>query len=294
MNRKMIFHTLGIVLNFEAVALVLPLFCALIYREPCANIFIISIALCFLTGTLLTSRRIENKTIYAKEGFVIVALSWFVISAFGAIPFVISGSIPNFIDAFFETASGFTTTGASILTDVEALPKSMLFWRSFTHWIGGMGVLVLLVAILPLSGGKNMFLIRAESPGPEVNKLVSRVGSTAKILYSMYLFITVAEIIFLICGGFDLYEAMTISFGTAGTGGFAILNSGLASYSPYIQVVVTVFMLLFGVDFSVYYLIIMKRFKAAVRSEEVRAYISIFTVAAVIIAVNCLSFFGSF
>ena len=294
MNRRIIVHTLGIVLNFEAAALVLPLICALILRESCINVFLISIAICLLAGTILTWKRPGNKTMYAKEGFVIVALSWFLISIFGAIPFYISGAIPNFIDAFFETASGFTTTGASILKNVEALPKSMLMWRSFTHWIGGMGVLVLLVAILPLSGSKNMFLIRAESPGPEVNKLVSRVGSTAKILYGMYLFFTVTEIIFLLAGGFDLFEALTISFGTAGTGGFAILNSGLASYSPYIQIVVTVFMILFGVDFSVYYLLIMRRFKAAFRSEEVRMYIGVVIAASLVIALNCMHIFKNF
>ena len=294
MNYRIIFYTLGWVLNIEAFCLLLPAICSLCYSEPYFITFLICIGLCLLFGVPLVVKSPKNKTMFAKEGYITVALSWIIISIFGALPFVFSGSIPNFIDALFETASGFTTTGASILTDVEALPKSILFWRSFTHWIGGMGVLVFLVAILPLFGGSNLNLIKAESPGPSVSKLVPKVKTTAKLLYSMYLGMTVIEIILLLLGGLNLFEALTLSFGTAGTGGFAILNSGLATYSSYVQIVITIFMVLFGVDFSVYYLLLMRKFKSAIRSDEVRVYFTVFAISSIIIAVNCLNLFNGF
>lgn len=293
MNYRLILSTLGKVLICEAGCLVLPLLCAIVYGEACINDFLICIGICVLAGLVLACFKPKSKSLFSKEGYVTVALSWIVMSIFGALPFYISGYIPNFIDAFFETASGFSTTGASILTDVEALPKSLLFWRSFTHWIGGMGVLVFLVAILPLSGGSNVYLIKAESPGPSVSKLVPKVKEGAKILYFIYIGFTLAEFVFLLIGGLDIFSALTLTFGTAGTGGFAILNSGIASYSPYIQNVITIFMIIFGVDFSIYYLIILRKFKSVLKSDEFKAYLGIIAVSIVIITVNCLPLFDS-
>ena len=286
MNYKIIINTLGWVLNVEAAALVLPLICAIIFAEPIAATFVLCILICGILGAACTIPTIKNRTMFSREGFVIVALSWIVMSIFGALPFVISGYIPSFVDAVFETVSGFTTTGASILTDVEALPKSLLFWRSFTHFIGGMGVLVFLVAILPLSGGNNLYLIKAESPGPSVSKLVPKIKSTAKILYIIYIALTLTEVVFLRAGGLDTFSSLTLSFGTAGTGGFAVLNSGLSGYSPYIQNVITVFMILFGIDFSVYYMLLLGKFRSAMRSEEVRTYLGIILVSIIIITIN--------
>ncbi len=294
MNYKVIMHTLGWVLNFEAICMVLPLICSLCYGEECAITFAICIALCFAIGTTLTRIMPKNRDMYAKEGFMTVGLSWIFMSIFGALPFVLSGSIPNFIDALFETVSGFSTTGASILTDVAALPKGMLFWRSFTHWIGGMGVLVFLMAIVPLSGGHNFYLMKAESPGPAVGKLVPRARTSAKILYAIYTGMTLVEIIFLLAGGMNFFEATTITFGTAGTGGFAVSNSGLADYSSYIQVVVTVFMLLFGVDFSIYYLILVRKAREAFHSDELKAYFSIVIVSIIIICINVFKMYDGF
>lgn len=292
MNIRIISYIIGWVLNCEAACLLLPLVCAFIYDEPCAMVFAMCIALCLLAGVALTFKPPAKRSMYSREGFITVALSWIVISLFGALPFYFSGYIKNFIDAVFETVSGFTTTGASILTDVEVLPKSLLFWRSFTHWIGGMGVLVFLVAILPLSGGDNFHLIRAESPGPSVSKLVPKVGASAKILYGIYILLTVIQTVLMLLGGLSLFEALTLTFGTAGTGGFAILNSGLATYSPYIQNVVTVFMIMFGIDFTVYYLILIGKLRLSTLSDEVKAYLGIIFTAIVIISINCRSLFS--
>ncbi len=293
MNYNMILYILGIVLNFEGVCLILPLICSLIYGEANTITYVMCILICAIPGLILIRKRPENKTMYQREGFISVALTWIVMSLFGALPFTLTGYIPNYIDALFETVSGFTTTGASILTDVESLPKSLLFWRSFTHWVGGMGVIVFLLSILQLSGGNNIFLIKAESPGPSVSKLVPKVRSTAKLLYGMYMFFTFAEILLLLCGGLSIFESLTLTFGTAGTGGFAVLNSGIADYSSYVQIVITVFMIIFGVDFSVYYLILLKKFKLSELSEEVRVYFGIIFVSAIIIAINCMSVFSS-
>jgi len=286
MNYRMILYVLGCVLNIEAAAFILPFLCAVIYDEPNKWVFAVCAIICFAFGLVLTLARPKDRTMFAKEGFVAVALSWIGMSIFGALPFVISGSIPNFIDALFETASGFSTTGASILTDVDVLPKSVLFWRSFTHWIGGMGVLVFLVALLPLSGGSNLHLIRAESPGPAVGKLVPRVRTTAKILYGIYLGLTLLGIILLKLGGLDWFEASTLTFGAAGTGGFAIKNSGIADYSSYVQVVITVLMTIFGIDFTFYYLILMRKIKGAFKMEEVWTYLGIIAASIAIIFFN--------
>ncbi len=288
MNKKIIFHTLGWVLLIEAICMILPLICAMIYREREVLSFAYTIAGVAIIGFGLTKLPIKSKSIYAKEGLIIVALSWIVMSVAGAVPFVISGHIPSFIDALFETVSGFTTTGASILTNVEALPNSLLFWRSFTHWIGGMGVLVFLLAILPISGANNIHLMRAESPGPTVSKLVPRIKSTAKILYAIYSVMTVIQIILLILGDMEPFEAILYSMGTAGTGGFGIKNNSVEGYSPYLQNVITVFMLLFGINFSLYYLALTKRFKEAINSSELKTYLGLFAVASIFICINIL------
>ncbi len=293
MNYRIISYVLGCVLNIEAVAMVLPFLCSLIFDEQIKWVFPVCIVLCLIVGIPLIMAKPKNRNMFAKEGFVAVALSWIVMSIFGAMPFVISGSIPSFIDAFFETASGFTTTGASILTDVEALSKSLIFWRSFTHWIGGMGVLVFLVALLPMSGGSNLHLIRAESPGHSVGKLVPRVRSTAKILYGIYIGFTMTEIVLLMLGGLDWFEASTLTFGTVGTGGFSIRNSGLADYSPYVQIVITVFMILCGIDFTFYYMLLMRKVKTAFKMEEVRAYLVIIIASVAVIFFNIQSSFAS-
>ena len=291
MNIKRVFHTLGIVLCCEAFLMVLPLVCAFIYGEKEYASFLISMLLCLFAGLLLVLLKAKNRSIYSKEGFVIVALSWIVLSIFGCIPFVISGYIPNFVQAFFETVSGFTTTGASILIDIEALPKSLLFWRSFTHWIGGMGVLVFLVALLPLSGGSNLYLMKAESTGPSVTKLVPKVKSSAKILYGIYIGLSVIMTILLLLGGMNLFEALTHMFGTAGTGGFGILNTSIGGYSAYIQNVITIFMILFGIDFSVYYIILLRKFKLLFQSSEVKTYLGILAISTLIICINCVDLF---
>ncbi len=287
MNYSMIIYLLGWILNFEAIFLVIPAITAIIYGEAEIFSFLITIVICLLIGLSATLiRKPKKKTIYAREGFVIVALSWIVLSIFGSLPFVISGSIPSFINALFETVSGFTTTGATILSDVEALPKSILLWRSFTHWIGGMGVLVFIMAFLPLSGAQNMNLMKAESPGPSVSKLVPKIKTTALILYSMYFGLTVLQFLLLIAGGTPVFDSINITFATAGTGGFGIKNDSLASYSNYVQIVTTVFMILFGVNFNIYFLLIIRKFRDALKNTEVRAYFSIIAVAVLIITLN--------
>ncbi len=291
MDFKRIFHTLGVVLCFEAMLLILPSICAIIYDEVAIYSFIASIVLCLVCGIPLYLIKPKKNEMYSKEGFVVVALSWILMSLFGALPFVFSGAIPNFIRAFFETASGFTTTGASILKDVEVIPKSVLFWRSFTHWIGGMGVLVFLMSILSLSGGSNLHLMRAESTGPAVNKLVPKVKSSAKILYGIYMGLSLILLVLLLAGGMSFFDAIIHMFGTAGTGGFGIKNSSLADYSPYLQIVITVFMALFGIDFSVYYLLLLGKFKLMLKSDEVKAYIGIILVSTLIISINCVNLF---
>ncbi len=291
MNYRMVLYVLGLVVDIEAVALLLPFICGVVYDEPSRWAFLIGAVICLAVGIPLSARKPKDRTMFAKEGFIIVSLSWIVMSLLGALPLVISGVIPNYIDAFFETASGFTTTGASILTDVEALPKCALFWRSFTHWIGGMGVIVFLVSILSLSGGDDFHLIRAESPGHSVSKLVPKVKSTAMILYQIYIAFTVVEVILLLCGGIGLFDALTLSFGTAGTGGFASKNTSIAGYSSYVQIVITVFMAIFGVDFSFYYLLLMRKWRDVMKMEEVRAYFVILLVSALFISLNVMSSF---
>lgn len=294
MNYRLVFYTLGMVLNTAGVCMILPLICALFYHEPYTITFLVCILLCLLFGIPLTLKRPKDHSMYAKEGFVIVASSWIVISLFGSLPFILSGKIPNFFDAFFETVSGFSTTGASILETVESLPQSLLFWRSFTHWLGGMGVLVFLVALLPSSGGSNFYLMQAESTGANVSKLVPKVRSTAKLLYGMYIGLTLTEVLLLLLGGMSLFESLTLSFGTAGTGGFGLLSDSIGSYSPYVQWVITIFMLLFGIDFSIYHMLLLRKFKSAFSSEEVRGYLSIILISTSLICINCWDKFSGF
>lgn len=293
MNYSIIIYIIGMILKIEAAFMLLPAVTALIYQETCGVAFLITIVLCLAIGFPLTRKKPTRKAFYTKEGFVTVALSWIVLSIMGAIPFVISRSIPNPVDALFETVSGFTTTGASILSNVEALPHCMLMWRSFTHWIGGMGVLVFILSLLPLTGGYHMNLMKAESPGPSVSKLAPKVQSTAKILYTIYFVMTVIQIVLLLIGGMPLFDAICTAFGTAGTGGFGIKNDSMASYSTYLQVVITVFMILFGVNFNAYFFIITKKFAQAFKMEEVRYYFGIIGVATLIITCNIYHIFGS-
>lgn len=294
MNYRIITYIVGWVFNLQAIFMVLPILTAVIYGEKDIFAFLAAIIICLVIGLPLTRKKPSNKVFYIKDGCVAVALSWVVLSITGAIPFVLSGSIPHPIDAIFETVSGFTTTGASILAEVESLPKSILFWRSFTHWIGGMGVLVFLLSLLPLAGGYHMNLMRAESPGPSVSKLLPKVQSTAKILYGIYLGMTVLQIIFLLLGGVPLFDTLCITFGSAGTGGFGIKNDSLGSYSTYCQVVTTIFIILFGVNFSAYYLILTKKFKAAFHIEEIRYYFGIILASIILIAINTRHMFSGF
>ena len=254
-------------LLLEAVLLILPLVTALIYRETCSVAILIAIGAALFAGFLMmVIFKPSDTVIYSREGFVITALTWVLFSAIGALPFVISGEIPSYIDAFFETVSGFTTTGDSILTNVEAMSHGLLMWRSFTHWVGGMGIRVMVMAVAPMMTDRSIHIMRAEMPGPVVGKLVPKVRQTAKILYVMYIVLTVVEIVLLLFGGMNLFESMTYTFGTAGTGGFGIKADSMASYSPYLQWVVTIFMFIFGINFNLYYLMLIKRFKAAFSS----------------------------
>jgi len=273
--------------------MVLPTVVALIYRESEVWCFLATMAVCLMVGMLLVRRKPKNQIFYVAESFVAVSLSWVLLSVMGAVPFVLSGYIPNPIDALFETVSGFTTTGASILSNVEQLPKCLLFWRSFTHWIGGMGVLVFLLSVLPMVGGSHMNLMKAESPGPIVSRLVPKVQMTAKLLYQIYLGMTILEAVILILGKMPIFDAITITVGTAGTGGFAIRNDSLASYTAFQKNVVTVFMILFGVNFNFYFFLLMRKMGQAFKMQEVRAYFLIIASAIGIITVNTVALCGN-
>ena len=293
MNYAVVFRLLGYILMIEGALLLLPAATSLLYGEwMVLGVFLLTAAVSAAIGFVLKGIKPRSKVFYMREGFAATALSWIVISVVGAVPFVLTGCIPNPVDALFETVSGFTTTGASILPGVEDLPKGILLWRSFTHWIGGMGVLVFLLSLLPLTGGSHVNLMKAESPGPQVDKLVPKVQSTAKILYGIYLFLTVLEFVFLLFGGMPVFESMLTAFGTAGTGGFGFKNDSFTSFSPYIQWVVTIFMILFGVNFNAYFLLLMRRFRRAAASEEVRAYFIIIAVAVGIITCNIYSMYN--
>lgn len=291
MNLSMIRYVLGLVMMFEGAFLSLPCVVALIYQEKKGFSFFIMMIICLLLGFLLRYKKPKNHVFYAKEGFVTVAASWIVLSFFGGLPFVLNGDIPSVVDAMFETVSGFTTTGSSILSDVEALSKCSLFWRSFTHWIGGMGVFVFVLAVMPLTGGQNIHLMRAESPGPSVGKLVPKLRTTSMILYKIYFVMTVIMVLLLLAGRMPLFESLLLSFGAAGTGGFGILNTGCATYTPYVQYVIAVFMILFGVNFNVYYFLLIRRFKEAIKYEELKYYLLFIGASVTLITVNiCRTF----
>ena len=290
MNYSVVIYILGWIMEIEAAFLALPGIVSAIYGESGGFAFLWVALGSAVVGSVIILHRPKNMRFYLREGFVTVALSWILMSVIGCLPFVINGDIPHFADALFEMISGFTTTGATVVSDVEGLTKGSLFWRSFSHWIGGMGVLVFLLAIVPMAGGSHMNLMKAESPGPSVGKLVPKVRQTAKYLYIIYFALTVIEVIFLLFGGMNLFEALTTSFGTAGTGGFAIWNDGFVSVSPYIQWVVTIFMLLFGVNFGFYFLILTGKLRDALKFEEVRVYFIIVIASAVFIFINLWHF----
>ena len=286
MNRSMVSYLIGWIIGCEGLLLVLPVVVAAVYGEGEGWAFVATAAGCLALAFLLSHKKPQNRVFYLKEGFVTTALGWVALSVIGAVPFLLTGSISHPVDALFETVSGFTTTGASILADVEVLSHCVLFWRSFTHWIGGMGVLVFLLTLLPLTGGSHINLMKAESPGPQVERLVPKVRSTAKILYGIYLSLTLLEVGLLLAGGMSLFDALTTSFGTAGTGGFGIKNDSIAGYSVYLQSVVTVFMILFGVNFNFYFFLLMRKFSRAFAMEEVRCYLAIIAATTVIITLN--------
>ena len=289
----MIAFVIGRILLTEAALLVIPLAVALLCGESPAP-FLLPIALLVLLGGLMSFRRPRSTSLFARDGLAVVALAWIAMSAFGALPFYVSGEIPSYVDCFFETVSGFTTTGASILPEVESLSKSILFWRSFTHWVGGMGVLVFVMAVLPMTDGHGMHLLRAEVPGPTVGKLVSRMGDSAKILYGIYLVMTIVEIILLLLGDMPLFDACINSFGSAGTGGFSCRNLSIGAYNnAYYDVVIGIFMLLFGVNFNLYYFLLVRKFRDVFRSEELRTYLIIVAVAVSAITLDILHIYRS-
>lgn len=288
MNRRMIINAVGLVLRVEAVLLLLPAIVGVIYGERQTWLaFLISAAISLVLG-LLPKYFLKPRThvIYAKEGFIIVAFTWIMLSLVGAVPLVLSGAVTSYADAFFEIVSGFTTTGASVIPDVEALTRGVLFWRSFTHWVGGMGIIVFVMAILPNVSERPIHILRAEIPGPTVGKLVPRIKDTALILYLIYIGMTVIETIMLLFGGMSFFESLLHAFGTAGTGGFGIKRDSIAGYSPYIQWVITVFMVLFGVNFNLYYLALLRKFKAVVTSTELWAYLGIIISSVAVISWN--------
>lgn len=295
MNKRIVISTTGYILLAEAGLMLLPALVALYYRDNSFGFLLLSAGICALFGMILRLFKPVNTAIYAREGFVIVSLSWLLMSAFGALPFYLSGAIPNYIDAFFETVSGFTTTGATILMQVEPLGPGLLFWRSFTHWIGGMGVLVFVLLILPLGGERSIHLMRAEVPGPIAGKLVPRMRNTAKILYFMYFGLTLLETLLLVLGGMSLYDSLIAAFSTAGTGGYLNYSDNIAHFnSPYIEYVIGIFMLLFGVNFNLYYLILIKKAKQVFKNEEFRAYFCIVAISVILITVNIFNTCGSF
>ena len=285
---------IGQIIKLEAVLLVLPLAVSIIYRERCALSFLITALASLFVGFVVTLiSKPGNRLIYAKEGFVIVALAWLALSAIGAVPFVLSGEVRSYADAFFETVSGFTTTGASVLTDIEGMSHGLLFWRSFTHWVGGMGVLVFIMAIIPSVCDRSIHILRAEMPGPVMGKLVPKLKQTAKILYLIYIVMTVLEMILLLCGGMSLFDSALHSFATAGTGGFGIKGDSIASYSPYLQWVIAAFMFLFGINFNIYYLLLVRRFRSVLKSTETWCYIAICLISVSIITGNIYSIYGN-
>lgn len=296
MNRRMVLYTLGHISVANAALLTLPMVVSLIYGEFGSMLaFLISAGISIVLGLLLRfTARPGTKVIYAKEGFAIVSYAWLLMAAIGALPFVIEGAIPSYFDAFFETVSGFTTTGASILSgeSITSMSHGLLFWRSFTHWIGGMGVLVFVMAIIPNISDRSIHIMRAEMPGPEVGKLLPKARDTAKILYLIYIVMTAVEIILLLCGGMPFFDSVVHSFGTAGTGGFGIKPDSIGSYSPYLQWVIAIFMLIFGINFNLFYLILIRKFSHVFRNSELWCYLGIVGISVCIITANIFSMYN--
>lgn len=293
MNYRVVFYILGCILKVEAGLLLLPVLVGVIYQESTGWSFLITAAICFVLGCIMSIKKPENRQVYAKEGYSIVGLTWLLMSAFAALPFTLSGDIPSYVDAFFEAASGLSTTGSSILAEIASLSHPVLFWRSFTHWIGGMGVIVFVLALVPIMGGTTLSLMQAESPGPVVGKLVPRIRESAAILYKIYMGITIVEAVLLRILGMDWFTSLTTTFGTVGTGGLAVTNDSLMSFSPAIQNTVTVFMILCGVNFTFYYLVLQKKLRSAFKMEEVRIYFGIILTAVAIITINIHEMYSS-
>lgn len=294
MNYGVVVYILGRILQAEGLFLVLPAIVGVVYGENTYISYLISVGICLFVGTLLSVKKPKNGGLYLKEGFFVVGLGWILMSLFGAIPFVLTGDIPNYVDALFETVSGLSTTGASILTDVEGLSRAGLFWRSFTHLLGGMGVFVFLSALLPMLGGNSMNLMKAESTGPSVDKLVPRLKDTAFILYAIYLSMGFVEFIILLCLKMPAFDSMLITFGTIGTGGFGIVNTSCAAYSPAIQWTITIFMLLSGVNYGMYFLLLRRKFKSAFGLSEVKLYFGVYLAAVIMICINLWNYYPTF
>ena len=297
MNFKMMGRFIAQIVAFEAAFMLPALFISIGYGEaPAVKAFLITVGIMLLlsAGLYALCRR-AGRLFGAREGFVCVALSWMAMSLLGALPFVLSGQVSHYIDALFETVSGFTTTGSSVIADVESLYRGLIYWRSFTHWVGGMGVLVFLLAILPGSQGSGftMHLLRAESPGPDVGKLVPKMRQTALILYCIYIVLTILNVIFLLCGRMHWLDALCTAFGTAGTGGFGVYNDSLGSVSPYIQNVTTVFMFLFGINFSCYYLLLLGRLKSVFKDEELRLYVGLAIACVIALVLTIRPLYGT-
>lgn len=296
MNYRAVVNVLGRILLLEAVLLCFPIIVDLIYKEGIWLSFLIPLAcLLVISVPIVLFVKPKDKRLYAKEGFVITSLAWVFMSLFGAIPFVIAGALPNFFEALFEAVSGFTTTGASVIQNLEILPRSILFWRSFMHWIGGMGILVFVLALIPNQEGGSMHILRAESTGPNVGKLVSKMNLTARILYAIYTVLTVACFIFLVAGKMPVFDSICTALGTAGTGGFGVWNNSLAHYnSVYLEMVTAIFMFIFGINFNVFYLILIKKFSDVIKMEEVRAYFIIVIIATILIALDIMTLYNNF
>nr|WP_297171635.1 TrkH family potassium uptake protein [uncultured Agathobaculum sp.] len=295
MNYAMIRYLIGWMLGVESVFLLLPALTAVVYQEHVVSAYVGTAALCLAIAVLFCRKKPANPRFYAREGFVTVALCWIVLAVTGALPFLLSGEIPSLVDALFETISGFTTTGSTVVADVEALSHAALLWRSVTHWIGGMGVLVFMLIILPLAGGQTIYLMRAESPGPSVSKMSPHIRDTAFILYAIYFGMTVLQVILLVVGGMAFFDAVCTSMATAGTGGFGIWNNSMAHYeSYYLRGVTSVFMILFGINFSAYYLVLSRKFRDAFRIEEIRLYLGVILAATLLITLNVRDLFSSF
>lgn len=293
MNKQVITYILGFIMKIESVLMLPPLLIGLYYHEDVTG-FLVTIALLVIIGFALSINKPKDDVFLAKDGYIAVGMSWIILSLFGALPFYISGTIPNYIDAFFEIVSGFTTTGATILTDIEVVDRGLLFWRSFSHWIGGMGILVFMLAIIPVAQGKSMHLMRAESPGPTVGKLVPKLKQTAKLLYMMYCALSILEVIALLLAGLPLYDSFIHMFGTAGTGGFSIWNDSVAHYdSAVVEMIIMSFLFLFAMNFNIFYLVIMRKSKQIFKNDELKVYIMICIVSVLLIAFNILPLFDS-